>query len=58
MEIKEIAKQNSTNIIDFIATLGSILGDFILSPLYLFLLLSYRNFLVSFLYKAKNRLKI
>lgn len=50
--IKEIAKQNSTNIIDFITTSGSILGDFILSPLYMFLFLLYRNFLVSFLYKA------
>jgi predicted PurR-regulated permease PerM len=52
LEIKEIAKQNSTNIMDFIATSGSILGDFILSPLYMFLFLLYRNFLVSFLYKA------
>jgi predicted PurR-regulated permease PerM len=52
LEIKEIAKQNSTNIMNFIATSGSILGDFILSPLYMFLFLLYRNFLVSFIYKA------
>ncbi|OOG72165.1 AI-2E family transporter [Flavobacterium sp. A45] len=54
LEIKEIAKQNSTNIMDFIATSGSILGDFILSPLYMFLFLLYRNFLVSFIYKASS----
>lgn len=52
LEIKEIAKQNSTGIMDFIATSGSILGDFILTPLYMFLFLLYRNFLVSFLYKT------
>ncbi|PJJ08989.1 putative PurR-regulated permease PerM [Flavobacterium sp. 1] len=52
LEIKEIAKQNSTGIMDFIATSGSILGDFILTPLYMFLFLLYRNFLVSFIYKA------
>ncbi|HEY6144440.1 MAG TPA: AI-2E family transporter [Flavobacterium sp.] len=52
LEIKEIAKQNSSDIMNFIATSGSILGDFILSPLYMFLFLLYRNFLVSFLYKA------
>jgi len=52
LEIKEIAKKNSTGIMDFIATSGSILGDFILTPLYMFLFLLYRNFLVSFLYKA------
>lgn len=55
-KIKEIAEQNSTGIMGFIATSGSILGDFILSPLYMFLFLLYRNFLVSFLYKATARL--
>ncbi|MDR6843722.1 AI-2E family transporter [Flavobacterium granuli] len=55
LEIKEIAKQNSTNIMDFVATSGSILGDFVLSPLYMFLFLLYRNFLVSFIYKATAR---
>lgn len=52
LEIKEIAKKNSTGIMDFITTSGSILGDFILTPLYMFLFLLYRNFLVSFIYKA------
>ncbi len=52
LKIEEIAKQNSTGIFDFIATSGSILGDFVLSPLYMFLFLLYRNFLVSFIYKA------
>ena len=50
LKIEEIAKKNSTNIMDFLATSGSILGDFILSPLYMFFFLLYRNFLVSFLY--------
>jgi predicted PurR-regulated permease PerM len=52
LEIKEIAKQNSTGIMNFIATSGSILSDFILTPLYMFLFLLYRSFLVSFIYKA------
>jgi predicted PurR-regulated permease PerM len=56
LEIKEIAKENSTGIMGFIATSGSILGDFILSPLYMFLFLLYRNFLVSFLYKATAKI--
>lgn len=55
LEIKEIAKQNSTGIMNFIATSGSILGDFILTPLYMFLFLLYRNFLVSFLYKTTEK---
>jgi predicted PurR-regulated permease PerM len=56
IEIKEIAKQNSGNIIDIITTSGSALGDFILSPLYMFLFLLYRNFLVSFFYKATAKI--
>ena len=55
LEINEIAKQNSTGILDFIATSGSILGDFILTPLYMFLFLLYRNFLVSFIYKSTSK---
>ena len=51
-EIQEIAKQNTSNIYDIISSSGSILGDFILSPLYMFLFLLYRNFLTSFIYKA------
>lgn len=54
-EIQEIAKQNSSNIYEIIASSGSILGDFILSPLYMFLFLLYRNFLTSFIYKATAR---
>lgn len=50
-EIKEIAKQNSSSIMSFITTSGSVVGDFILSPLYMFLFLLYRNFLVSCMYK-------
>jgi predicted PurR-regulated permease PerM len=56
LQIKEIAKQNSRGIMNFIATSGSILGDFILTPLYMFLFLLYRNFLVSFIYKATAKL--
>jgi predicted PurR-regulated permease PerM len=55
LAIKEIAKQNSSSIMNFIATSGSILGDFILTPLYMFLFLLYRNFLVSFVYKATEK---
>lgn len=56
IEIKDLAKQNSGNIIDVITKSGSALGDFILSPLYMFLFLLYRNFLVSFLYKATAKI--
>lgn len=49
--VKEIVKQNSNKIIDFITTSGGILGDFFLTPLYMFFFLLYRNFLVSFIYK-------
>lgn len=56
LQIKEIAKQNSKRIMNFIAASGSILGDFILTPLYMFLFLLYRNFLVSFIYKATAKL--
>ncbi|WPR70249.1 AI-2E family transporter [Flavobacterium sp. NG2] len=49
--VKEIVKKNSNKIVNFITTSGSILGDFVLSPLYMFLFLLYRNFLVSFIYK-------
>lgn len=52
IEVKEIVKQNSTKIFKLISASGSILGDFFLSPLYMFLFLLYRNFLVSFIYQA------
>jgi predicted PurR-regulated permease PerM len=55
IEVKQIVKQNSSKIISFITTSGSVLSDFILSPLYMFLFLLYRNFLISFIYKATAR---
>lgn len=55
LSIKEILKTNSTKILNFITASGSIIGDFVLYPLYMFLFLLYRNFLISFLYKfSKN----
>lgn len=54
MEVKQIVKNNSNNIIDFISSSGSILGDFVLTPLYMFLFLMYRDFLKSFLLKASG----
>jgi predicted PurR-regulated permease PerM len=56
LEVKEIVKQNSNNIINFITKSGSILSDFILSPLYMFLFLLYRNFFISFIYRATSGL--
>ncbi|GIZ08416.1 AI-2E family transporter [Flavobacterium sp. UMI-01] len=56
LEVKEIVKQNSSSILQFLTKSGGILSDFILSPLYMFLFLLYRNFLVSFLYKATSGL--
>ncbi|WP_366183941.1 AI-2E family transporter [Flavobacterium ovatum] len=54
LEVKEIVKQNSNKIIPFLTKSGGVLSDFILSPLYMFLFLLYRNFLVSFIYKATS----
>lgn len=54
IEVKQLLKQNSAKIFDFITTSGGILGDFVLSPLYMFLFLLYRNFLISFLYRATS----
>lgn len=55
IKVKEIVKNNSNKIIDFITSSGSILGDFVLTPLYMFLFLMYRDFLKSFLLKAFSK---
>lgn len=52
LEVKTIIKKNSNKIIDFITKSGTIISDFLFTPLYMFFLLLYRNFLISFLYKA------
>lgn len=52
LEVKEIVKNNSNKILDVVTRSGSILSDFILTPLYMFFFLLYRSFLISFLYKA------
>ncbi|VXC28670.1 AI-2E family transporter [Flavobacterium sp. 9AF] len=52
LEVKEIVKKNSNKIIDFITQSGTIISDFLFTPLYMFFLLLYRSFLISFLYKA------
>jgi predicted PurR-regulated permease PerM len=62
IQIKSIVKKNSTKIIDFITSSGSIIGDFVLTPLYMFLFLLYRDFLRSFIFKtvvkSNNKLKM
>lgn len=55
LKVKEIVKKNSNRIIEFITSSGAILSDFLLTPLYMFFLLLYRNFLISFLYKATSK---
>lgn len=52
IQVNEIVKKNSNNIINFITSSGSVVSDFVLTPLYMFFLLLYRSFLVNFLYKA------
>lgn len=52
IEVKEIVKKNSNKIIEFVSSSGSVISDFLLTPLYMFFLLLYRSFLISFLYKA------
>ena len=56
LEVKEIVKQNSSRIIQFLTKSGGVLSDFILCPLYMFLFLLYRNFIVSFIHKATSGL--
>lgn len=55
LKVNQVVKQNSEKIIAFITASGSIIGDFVLTPLYMFFFLLYRNFLISFLYKLNNR---
>lgn len=52
LEVKEIVKNNSNKVLDIVTRSGSILSDFVLTPLYMFFFLLYRSFLISFLYKA------
>jgi len=52
IEVKKIVKENSNSILELLTRSGSILSDFILTPLYMFFFLLYRTFLISFLHKA------
>jgi predicted PurR-regulated permease PerM len=52
IEVKKVLKENSNNILAFLTRSGSILSDFILTPLYMFFFLLYRSFLISFLHRA------
>uniref|UniRef100_UPI004049EBDC AI-2E family transporter n=1 Tax=Flavobacterium sp. TaxID=239 RepID=UPI004049EBDC len=56
MEVNEIVKKNSNKILNFISSSGSVLSDFVLTPLYMFFFLLYRSFLISFLYRATTRI--
>lgn len=56
MKVKDIVKKNSNKIIPFLTKSGSVLSDFFLSPLYMFLFLLYRNFLVSFIYRCTSNI--
>ncbi|MBK8518382.1 MAG: AI-2E family transporter [Saprospiraceae bacterium] len=62
IEVKEIVKKNSNTIFEFITSSGSIIGDFVLTPLYMFLFLLYRDFLRSFTYRVvagySNKIKM
>lgn len=57
IKVDEVVKENSKNIIDFLTSSGSLLGDFVLTPLYMFFFLMYRNLLISFVYKATAGIK-
>ena len=52
LKVKDIVKQNSNKILTVLTQSGNILSDFVLTPLYMFFLLLYRSFLISFLYRA------
>lgn len=55
MKVEHVVKQNSEKILSFITASGSLISDFILTPLYMFFFLLYRNFLISFIYKVTDR---
>lgn len=52
---EEIVKQNSNKLYNFIVKSGGVISDFLFTPLYMFFLLLYRSFFISFLYKATER---
>jgi predicted PurR-regulated permease PerM len=47
----ETFKENFANIIEFVGTSGSIIGDALLVPLYMFFFIYYRKFFQTFLFK-------
>lgn len=55
IKVERVVKENSESILGFLSTSGSILGDFVLTPLYMFFFLMYRNFLISFVYRVTSR---
>jgi predicted PurR-regulated permease PerM len=52
LKVNEVVRNNSNKIVTFITASGSIIGNFVLTPLYMFFFLLYRNFLISFIYKS------
>jgi predicted PurR-regulated permease PerM len=55
LKVEKVVKENSEKIISFITASGSLIGDFVLTPLYMFFFLLYRNFLISFVYRITDR---
>ena len=51
LDFGKTLKDNFSNIISFLGASGSILGDLILIPLYMFFFLFYRKFFLIFIYK-------
>ena len=52
LNIGKTLKDNFSNIMQFIGASGSILGDMVLIPIYMFFFLFYRNFYQNFLFKV------
>lgn len=48
----ETLKENSTNILQFVGTSGTIIGDALLIPLYMFFFIYFRKFFQTFIYKV------
>lgn len=55
LKVEQVVKKNSNKIIDFVMASGTIIGDFVLTPLYMFFFLLYRNFLLSFMYRVTSK---
>ena len=56
IKVDKVVKENYEKIFNFITASGSIISDFIFTPLYMFFILLYRKFLLSFIYRITSNI--